>query len=467
MRLLFPVFLIAQFAFVQAQDDLSGFAVGEYSSYTFNIDSSKWEYDGQLAIDHNSYASWALLFNPSTCDTLSTQEYNYTSLSDGSTKLVFTALNYRNDTLTGYREIQIDDVVGNRTVSEDYDFVNGNWEMTYGFYNTISYTSSPSGCLLPTVNVRRRFNQNTNQIDSVQRLRFIYNSSQSYWDTMYWDQNHGSGFFEYKYVTSNYYPGNGYDLYHYLHDDRRGLYQISKFDFVDSSWNNLATRCRMQGQHIRYGDFFRQRSFLNYAEESEVDPIGQETPWSRSEIIHFENRGYEYKLFSTWQNQKELEEFDSKRFDDNGNLVLQELGNHPNYFSGVKHSLLYNTQGQIIYRLDSVAPWQNTPITYRPGALLYLNDSSSCNYGTSTINPIQPEISIYPNPSQGSFVIDLPSDLGQALITIYSTVGELVFKQTTNNQESFSIDLSNNPKGMYIVHIGSKTVDVRKKIVLR
>ena len=64
------------------------------------------------------------------------------------------------------------------------------------------------------------------------------------------------------------------------------------------------------------------------------------------------------------------------------------------------------------------------------------------------------KISIYPNPTQGQLLVNItnlpPATQGE--ITLYDLTGKLLFKQNTI-QESTLFDLSNQPKGIYIVGI--------------
>ncbi|PCJ26138.1 MAG: hypothetical protein COA97_06205 [Flavobacteriales bacterium] len=73
------------------------------------------------------------------------------------------------------------------------------------------------------------------------------------------------------------------------------------------------------------------------------------------------------------------------------------------------------------------------------------------------------DVNIYPNPNTGTFTIDL-IDANNASIQIYSIAGQLVF-QKSMIQNATQIDLSNYPKGMYIVRVKTNTATVVRKIV--
>ena len=66
---------------------------------------------------------------------------------------------------------------------------------------------------------------------------------------------------------------------------------------------------------------------------------------------------------------------------------------------------------------------------------------------------------IYPNPCSGKFIVDAQGEL-----TIYNTLGEKILSQ--NILDKTEIDLSNQPKGIYLVQINSEKASVTKKIVI-
>ncbi|MES2592480.1 MAG: SBBP repeat-containing protein [Bacteroidota bacterium] len=70
--------------------------------------------------------------------------------------------------------------------------------------------------------------------------------------------------------------------------------------------------------------------------------------------------------------------------------------------------------------------------------------------GISEINNNDNSFAIYPNPTNGIFVIEHPNT--KATIEIYSVVGEKVFKSITTTSKS-EIDLSSGPKGIYFIRL--------------
>jgi len=73
-------------------------------------------------------------------------------------------------------------------------------------------------------------------------------------------------------------------------------------------------------------------------------------------------------------------------------------------------------------------------------------------------------ISIYPNPSNGMITV-INEKSANSDVEIYNLVGELVFKTAMNHQKT--IDLSNQPKGVYMVKMtGENESIIKEKIVL-
>ena len=85
-------------------------------------------------------------------------------------------------------------------------------------------------------------------------------------------------------------------------------------------------------------------------------------------------------------------------------------------------------------------------------------------------NKLKDGISIYPNPSSGSFQLKLDNsfsaknyDLG-----IYTLKGEKVYAQSDiQQQNSSNIEISDLPKGVYIVRLNGKKESYYKKIVVQ
>lgn len=109
---------------------------------------------------------------------------------------------------------------------------------------------------------------------------------------------------------------------------------------------------------------------------------------------------------------------------------------------------------------DLACFWQNEEQIYSS-----INNASEDCEGLIFIGIDELEIkplSIYPNPSEGRFVIELPAirpdsyrdHSGTYALHVYNSLGELVQKvKGFNNQEVLSIDLSAYSNGMYVIQL--------------
>lgn len=79
------------------------------------------------------------------------------------------------------------------------------------------------------------------------------------------------------------------------------------------------------------------------------------------------------------------------------------------------------------------------------------------------------DISLYPNPTGGSFTIQIPATKNpqQQTIEIYSLKGVPVLKKAVLAGEKVAVDLKNNAKGIYLVKYFSGTQVVTKKVLYK
>jgi len=90
---------------------------------------------------------------------------------------------------------------------------------------------------------------------------------------------------------------------------------------------------------------------------------------------------------------------------------------------------------------------------------------TSCTTDINQISKNENEITVYPNPNNGSFIIEFES--GTALkqpIQIYDMNGKLVLSQIINGKTS--IDASNLSEGVYNLTIISNEVVVNKRLII-
>jgi len=85
--------------------------------------------------------------------------------------------------------------------------------------------------------------------------------------------------------------------------------------------------------------------------------------------------------------------------------------------------------------------------------------------GVSSIS-INDDLLIYPNPSTGIFQIK-NDDLKITAVEIYNVMGEKIYASSKNAENNLTIDISNQPKGIYFVTVYEGTKMYNKKIVVQ
>ena len=79
---------------------------------------------------------------------------------------------------------------------------------------------------------------------------------------------------------------------------------------------------------------------------------------------------------------------------------------------------------------------------------------------------IEPNVKTYPNPTNGKFSITIENAISKSYdIQINNTVGELISKRTSVTEKNNEFDLSNYPKGVYLIQIKADKQIIGHKIV--
>jgi len=79
-------------------------------------------------------------------------------------------------------------------------------------------------------------------------------------------------------------------------------------------------------------------------------------------------------------------------------------------------------------------------------------------------------LQLYPNPTKSSFVIALPlkpnaQKANSQLVEVYSLLGTTVLKKNVKPGEKIAIDLTNKPKGIYLVKYVTNGEVIIKKVI--
>jgi len=81
--------------------------------------------------------------------------------------------------------------------------------------------------------------------------------------------------------------------------------------------------------------------------------------------------------------------------------------------------------------------------------------------GIDNVTANSAEIKVYPNPNNGKFAVSITNyELPITNLEVYNMLGEKVYSQFNIQQPAFSIDMSNQPNGVYMYRIISDTGDL-------
>jgi len=83
----------------------------------------------------------------------------------------------------------------------------------------------------------------------------------------------------------------------------------------------------------------------------------------------------------------------------------------------------------------------------------------------ASINNIENQISIYPNPSNGIFTLDLQASVRPCSVLITDITGKIIY--TAMGYVPLNINLSNQPAGIYFITITTEKGKLNKKIIIK
>ncbi|MEO5644388.1 MAG: T9SS type A sorting domain-containing protein, partial [Bacteroidia bacterium] len=91
-----------------------------------------------------------------------------------------------------------------------------------------------------------------------------------------------------------------------------------------------------------------------------------------------------------------------------------------------------------------------------------------CRAGDPAPDKVVEELVLYPNPSSGEVILEIPFDEMNptSKILIYDATGKLVADETKSNSEVVKLDLSLLNNGIYFVRVITGEVTAEKKIII-
>jgi poly(3-hydroxybutyrate) depolymerase len=136
---------------------------------------------------------------------------------------------------------------------------------------------------------------------------------------------------------------------------------------------------------------------------------------------------------------------------------------------GGDHGIYDETPAQDIFRVNRASCFFKSLFCNNCSSA-YLTDSIAPDCTPAGINDIENNtgISVYPNPTNGKFSIQISGDqTAVGIFNIYNVLGENIYSAKNSQQEIFDIDISNSPKGLYFIKINCGETIYSRKVVIQ
>lgn len=119
-----------------------------------------------------------------------------------------------------------------------------------------------------------------------------------------------------------------------------------------------------------------------------------------------------------------------------------------------------------LYVLYSSSSLDSNP---KAGSILWIDDVSVTTLtGVEQLLGEEEKVSVYPNPSNGVVSIHNEANFTKTqTIEIYNLLGEKIYSMINENAKDLKINLSDSPKGIYIVKISDGEKSISKKIIIQ
>lgn len=119
------------------------------------------------------------------------------------------------------------------------------------------------------------------------------------------------------------------------------------------------------------------------------------------------------------------------------------------------------TSSSVKFKFEFINDWENN---------FYIDEIKLSGTGSS-VNELSIDafVTVFPNPSNGNFNVDLMSnDFGQTEIVIYNMVGEVVEQVSYNilSPKRVKFNLENQPNGVYFVKVKTENGSSTKKLII-
>lgn len=124
-------------------------------------------------------------------------------------------------------------------------------------------------------------------------------------------------------------------------------------------------------------------------------------------------------------------------------------------------SKIYDAYDNFTLGIINFAPFSNCTSTVLPTGI-------NCNYFTTNFNAPRLNdifLKIFPNPNNGSFVIQTDNEIENGELKITNSLGQTVLQKAVFHSDKLSLSIAEQPVGIYFVEIKTKEENFRTKIV--
>jgi hypothetical protein len=98
--------------------------------------------------------------------------------------------------------------------------------------------------------------------------------------------------------------------------------------------------------------------------------------------------------------------------------------------------------------------------------ILFVRLHTDCNVGVQPVPASVAAISVYPNPSHGTFTVEIPELRGDAAITVSDVLGKVIDQRIIKSAGKTVLELRNVAAGTYLVKVNMDGSSFRQKIVI-
>lgn len=142
------------------------------------------------------------------------------------------------------------------------------------------------------------------------------------------------------------------------------------------------------------------------------------------------------------------------------NIFGDTLGNLPDM---IENYMDYSSETcQNTFSFGQVGIIRNVLKNYRNGLINNGNLS-----GVNELKENNMIVDVYPNPSNGVVQVNLNNYTGKQTIMVFNELGQVIYNEQVIGTNNLSLDLSSQPKGIYILKVMGDSTPINKKLVLR